>query len=794
MDGILVAIADPEQILQTLSWLEGALKETFTISTCAPGPDAERVSLSKGFDLIILDGGSDVEIIRAQQSVINGSPPVIVAWIAQSHLKPVDGADVCWDSTMSHLHMLDSLANVLTFGGTQVVPSDEKPAERREACRQGPHVHRIGRKGWHSFSKAVSEKSVSPLQRLQWFFKKRGPLRTNNGLPPSSLLGANGVAACVVGCGMMGVAIAGELMRRGCTVRLFDYLHSARSKAVQRIQTNVHRLNATGVLAPDDAARIMPRCGVAETLSDAISGAVLIIEAICDDRNAKRTLHAEMAEALAELRADLKRVVICSTSAILSPHTVLTSVSSQYGKRVVRSVFHYPCWFVDEVDFRGDVDVGPGWHFALRIFNQLGFRAVHVRQQGAHAPPSRAACESIAHAPAPLAASSAEEAAAGEASEPSASESKMGRVSEAAGKNLRRARLKATQAVLVSEPFKSFQRCLSTRSTVAASSNEPVAGLETGLEAGLEASLGQSACRWATAMQRKLSIEWAVVSKVVNSVRTVQPKVYAELVGSYMAGTQTAFSDYDLVLIGCSLPEEQLARLLAQQLPCRRGWSIVEGTTQVIRGTVTTAQGEKWVDIVLPQVDVHGSFRSAVLVSSILCPGMAMLLPVVLVMKHLLFACQLGSSAGGLSSMSLTMMVAAIIWKGSLAGGSADRAGAAMLMFLEHFAAPAPAGQVHSVEVVQSADMRYLLPKFKALSTVDYAQLYIENPDGKFNLAINCSRWRLVQLAFRCLLRELRCHAQSENATSRSAKHMQAIIVRATLTYWRWLSRLAQLR
>ena len=92
----------------------------------------------------------------------------------------------------------------------------------------------------------------------------------------------------VVGCGRMGCAIAGEFVRRGCTVVLYDHTEYTRNRAFQTLRASlwdhvrfIAALHcqkiilrtlqvANGYLLKQDVEELMGRISVSDTLAETL--------------------------------------------------------------------------------------------------------------------------------------------------------------------------------------------------------------------------------------------------------------------------------------------------------------------------------------------------------------------------------------------------------------------------------------------------------------------------------------------------------------------------------------------
>ena len=99
----------------------------------------------------------------------------------------------------------------------------------------------------------------------------------------------------IVGCGRMGCAIAGEFVRRGCSVILYDHTEYTRNRAFQTLRASLWDHVANGYLLKQDVEELMGRIGVAETLDETLEKSEVVIESVFEDAALKRDLFNNMA-------------------------------------------------------------------------------------------------------------------------------------------------------------------------------------------------------------------------------------------------------------------------------------------------------------------------------------------------------------------------------------------------------------------------------------------------------------------------------------------------------------------
>ena len=100
----------------------------------------------------------------------------------------------------------------------------------------------------------------------------------------------------VLGAGTMGHGIAHVSAYAGYAVRLFDLEDSLVSAGLVKIAANLDKGVARGKTDPDRAAAALPRITGTSSLAEAVRGADLVIEAVPEKLEIKRSLFAQVAE------------------------------------------------------------------------------------------------------------------------------------------------------------------------------------------------------------------------------------------------------------------------------------------------------------------------------------------------------------------------------------------------------------------------------------------------------------------------------------------------------------------
>ena len=130
----------------------------------------------------------------------------------------------------------------------------------------------------------------------------------------------------VVGAGFMGSGIAESAARAGLKVHLFEPEREPLDRSLDRIEQSVDRAVKGGKLREPEAGELMNRISFSTDL-DAIKGSQLVIEAIVEEEEAKRTTFAMLDETL-----DGDVILASNTSSI--PIAGLAAATSRPGKVV----------------------------------------------------------------------------------------------------------------------------------------------------------------------------------------------------------------------------------------------------------------------------------------------------------------------------------------------------------------------------------------------------------------------------------------------------------------------------
>jgi 3-hydroxybutyryl-CoA dehydrogenase len=139
----------------------------------------------------------------------------------------------------------------------------------------------------------------------------------------------------IVGAGTLGWQIALTFAARGIEVRLFDISPPAIELALGEIRETVVALVADGAL-PEHAANAAERVVPVESLAGAVMGVWLVIEAIPERLEAKRTLFAELSQLAS-------RDIVLATNSSSLRSRLLADVT-EHPERLMNTHFYNEPW------------------------------------------------------------------------------------------------------------------------------------------------------------------------------------------------------------------------------------------------------------------------------------------------------------------------------------------------------------------------------------------------------------------------------------------------------------------
>lgn len=152
------------------------------------------------------------------------------------------------------------------------------------------------------------------------------------------------VRVCVVGCGTLGLKVAGALCYFGHTVRVWDKDNSLLDSAHERLRLDRSDLRRDGLLLqPSFAGRVT----FLARLEEAAADAKFVFECVVEDAGVKEQVFGRLSN-------------ICSEEAILASCTLHVPIATlaekvQHPERVLGVRFLYPVYYVPEVE----ITLGP---------------------------------------------------------------------------------------------------------------------------------------------------------------------------------------------------------------------------------------------------------------------------------------------------------------------------------------------------------------------------------------------------------------------------------------------------
>jgi 3-hydroxybutyryl-CoA dehydrogenase len=147
----------------------------------------------------------------------------------------------------------------------------------------------------------------------------------------------------VIGAGTMGRQIAALIATSGRRVAMWDAMPEMLAAAPDRIRNETETLptlpryahHQFTVEPPADIEAMVGHITVADSLADALNGADLVIEAVREDLETKRSLFAEMSR--------LAPAAILATNSSSIPSSLIASAAEDPG-RVLNTHFFAPIW------------------------------------------------------------------------------------------------------------------------------------------------------------------------------------------------------------------------------------------------------------------------------------------------------------------------------------------------------------------------------------------------------------------------------------------------------------------
>lgn len=147
------------------------------------------------------------------------------------------------------------------------------------------------------------------------------------------------VKIAVLGCGLMGIKIAGEMAYHGHRVKIYDNNLNSLNSAYQRIEDDKKCLREEGLMAHKNfIGQILCFSRLEETVKDAD----IIFEAVMDDLEVKQDIFERVSHCCSPT------TIICSNTLRLDINTVVERTA--YKERTVGLRFLYPVYYIPEVE------------------------------------------------------------------------------------------------------------------------------------------------------------------------------------------------------------------------------------------------------------------------------------------------------------------------------------------------------------------------------------------------------------------------------------------------------------
>lgn len=147
------------------------------------------------------------------------------------------------------------------------------------------------------------------------------------------------VRIAVIGCGLMGVRIAGEMAYHGHRVKIFDSSKDALNKVFSHLQEDRRMLQKDGLLAQEN---FLGQVLCMSMLEEAVNDAEFIFEAVIEDLEIKQDLFERISH-------------LCKEDAILATNTLYLDISSiadrvHKPERCLGLRFLFPVYYIPEVE------------------------------------------------------------------------------------------------------------------------------------------------------------------------------------------------------------------------------------------------------------------------------------------------------------------------------------------------------------------------------------------------------------------------------------------------------------
>jgi hypothetical protein len=147
------------------------------------------------------------------------------------------------------------------------------------------------------------------------------------------------VRIAVIGCGLMGIKIAGEFANYGHQVRLYDSNKAKLDQAYEQIEADKHQMREEGLLPHRN---FIGQILCLSSLEETVSNAEFIFEAILEDLGQKQLLFEKI--------SDFCPVTSIIASGTLRLDTTLIAEHTLVPERTMGLRFLYPVYCIPEVE------------------------------------------------------------------------------------------------------------------------------------------------------------------------------------------------------------------------------------------------------------------------------------------------------------------------------------------------------------------------------------------------------------------------------------------------------------
>jgi 3-hydroxybutyryl-CoA dehydrogenase len=178
--------------------------------------------------------------------------------------------------------------------------------------------------------------------------------------------------ACVLGAGTMGHGIAHVLAAAGITTRLYDVVDAAVQSGLAKVRTNLDKGVEKGKVTAADRDATLARLSGATDLAAAARGVDVVIEAVPEKLELKRSLFTQLGQ-------------LCGPGTLLATNTSSLSISSiaaaaAFPERVVGMHFFNPVHLMKLVEVvRAEQSSDDAVRTALALSARIGKEPIDVR-------------------------------------------------------------------------------------------------------------------------------------------------------------------------------------------------------------------------------------------------------------------------------------------------------------------------------------------------------------------------------------------------------------------------------